>query len=178
MKPWERLSKAMLFRNPWYTVSQDRYVLPGGEVGEYTYVDIPGSTMVIPVLDDGRLVIVRQYRYLMERHSLEFPAGGLKHGISPLENAQHELREEAGYVTESWEEIGRFAPYNGVSNEYCHMFVAKELQKVPPEPEATEEIEVHAFTLDELRDKVLAGELWDGMTINCLALYQWRAERT
>lgn len=176
-RPFDRKSKELLFQNAWYQVSQDRYVLPSGDEGEYTYVDIPGSTMVIPVLDDGRLVIVRQYRYLMQRYSLEFPAGGLKPALEPLENAREELREEAGYATESWEKLGEFAPYNGVSNEYCHVYVARNLERVGNEPEPTEEIEILALTPAEIQEKIESGELWDGMTISCLALYSWRCQR-
>ena len=74
---WQQISRETLFDNPYYRISHDRYRRPDGEIGDYYYVDIPGSTMVVPALADGRLVLVRQYRYLMARPSLEFPAGGL-----------------------------------------------------------------------------------------------------
>ena len=171
MSAWERIDKASVDHNPWYRVSRDRYRLPNGEVGTYTYVDIPGSTMVIPILDDGRAVLVRQFRYLMQRPSLEFPCGGLKEGYTPLFNAQEELREEAGLVASDWRKLGEFAPYNGVSNEYCHVFRARGLAGVEAAPEETESIEIVHLTLDEIRSEIRRGELWDGMTIACLSIF-------
>lgn len=175
---WQRISKETLLQNPYYRLSFDRYQLPNGAQGEYTYVDIPGSTMVLPVRDDGRLVLVRQFRYLLQRWSVELPAGGLKEGVDPLVNAQAELREEAGLEARSWSQIGQFAPYNGVSNEMCRVFLARDLVEVGAEPEPTEEIEVLRFELSELRDLIDRGELWDGMTIASLALYESHQRRS
>lgn len=128
--------------------------------------------MVVPVRDDGSLVMVRQYRYLMQRTSLEFPAGGLPEGVAPLENAQRELKEEAGHAAGRWHELGRFAPYNGVSNEYCHVYLATELTAIGAEPEETEEIEIVFLQPDEVRLQIDSGELWDGMTIASLSVYE------
>jgi 8-oxo-dGTP pyrophosphatase MutT (NUDIX family) len=170
-RKWQQLSKEAVLQNPWYKMSRDRYVLPAGGEGFYTYVDNPCSTMVIPRLPSGDLVLIRQYRYLFQRDSLEFPAGGLKLGLDPLANARAELAEEAGYQAAQWREIGRFAPYNGVSNEYCHVFLATGLTEIGASPEATEEMEVRILSVAEIRGKVAAGEVWDGMTISALALY-------
>ncbi len=173
-RAWSQLRSETLIETPWLKIARDVYVKPDGSEGLYTYVDIPGSTMTIPVLESGELILVRQWRYLMQRSSLEFPAGGLKPGMSPLEGAEEELREEAGYAANSWEKIGEFAPYNGVSNEYCHVFIATGLEEVGVEPESTEEIEVARLTVDELRRQIVSREIWDGMTINCFALYELR----
>lgn len=172
---WQQISKETLLQNPYYRLSYDQYYLPDGSVGNYTYVDIPGSTMVVPELPDGRLVLVRQHRYLMGRTSLEFPAGGLPAGRDPLDNARNELREEAGYEAGDWLKLGEFAPYNGVSNEMCHVYRAAALVEVGAEPEPTEEIEICEFTVDELLDQVERGDLWDGMTLACLRVYEsWK----
>lgn len=172
MTDWERLEKEAVDQNDWYRISRDRYRLPNGGVGTYTYVDIPGSTMVVPVLPDGRLVMVEQFRYLMQRRSLEFPCGGLKEGWEPIANAQAELREEAGLTAASWSELGRLAPYNGVSNEYCFIFLAEEFTDVPVEPEETEQIQIVHLTRDEVRARIIDGSLWDGMTVSAFTLYE------
>jgi ADP-ribose pyrophosphatase len=169
---WTRLSKRTVFSCPYYSLAHDRYRLPGGEAGDYHYVDIPGSTMIVPQLDDGRLVLTRQHRYLMGRPSVEFPAGGLPAGVTPLDNAARELREEAGYRAARWERIGEFAPYNGVSNEVCHLFVARDLAPVPARPEPTEEFEVLQLERAEVGRLIASGELWDGMTIAAFALFE------
>jgi len=169
---WTRLSKETVFSCPYYRISHDRYRLPGGGVGDYHYVDIPGSTMIVPLLGDGTLILVAQHRYLVGKSSVEFPAGGMTPGIEPRANAEKELREEAGYVAGRWEKIGEFAPYNGVSNEMCHVFLARDLQPARAEPEPTEEFEILHLRPEEVRRKIEAGELWDGMTLASFRFFE------
>jgi ADP-ribose pyrophosphatase len=173
---WTRISKETVFSCPYYRLSHDRYRLPGGDAADYHYIDIPGSTMVVPMLPGGDLVLVGQYRYLIGRHSLEFPAGGMKEGFEARFNAAQELREEAGYEAARWQKIGEFAPYNGVSNEMCHVFLARDLTSVAPEPEPTEEFRIVPLSPDAIREKIDAGELWDGMTIASFRFFEswWR----
>ena len=162
---WTRLSKETVLHTPYYRLSRDRYVLPSGATGEYHYIDIAGSAMVIPRLESGELVLVRQFRYLMGRDSLEFPAGGVKPESSPLATAQAELREEAGYLAAAWRPIGSFAPYNGASNEMCQVYLATGLTRVDAQPDVTEEIQVLSLAPAALQARIAAMEIWDGMTI-------------
>jgi len=148
----------------------DRYRLPSGEVRDYFYVRTGGSTMLVPVDDDGRLVLVRQHRYLIGRDSLEFPCGGVPVGGDPDENAVKELREETGLEAARLERIGEFAPYNGVADELCHVYLARNLTHVGAEPEATESIEVVHHTVSEVETRIATGEIWDGMTIAAFAI--------
>jgi len=169
---YSRLSHETLASCPYYDYCHDTYVMPDGNVGNYYYLDLLGSTMAVPVLPDGRFVLVRQHRYLVNRASLEFPAGGLKRGLDPLENARAELREEAGYVAARWTKIGAFAPCNGLSNEMCHVYIAEDLSVVGAAPEPSEEIEVVELTAAEIEEKIRTGALWDGMTLAALRQYE------
>ena len=174
---WTRLSRQPFLETPYYTFSHDRYVRPDGTVGDYHYLDIPGSVMIVPQCDDGRLVLVRQHRYLMDRVSLEFPAGGMEAGASALANARRELREEAGLVAARWARVGEFAPYNGVSNELCRVFVASGLEQVDPEPEPSEELEVVHLPADQFTELVASGQMWDGMSMAAYGYYRlWLGE--
>jgi ADP-ribose pyrophosphatase len=172
---WAQLSTRVIFSSPYYRLSHDRYRLPSGGVGEYTYIDIAGSTMAIPVLDDERLVLVRQYRYLHGRESLEFPAGGLKAEKTALENMQAELIEEAGYEANRWAPLGEFAPCNGASNEICQLFVARDLRSVPSRPEESEELSLVTLTEEQVAQAIIDAEIWDGMTIVAFHFYRARA---
>ena len=171
---WTRLSKETVFSSPYFHFSHDSYVLPGGGVGHYHYVDIAGSAMVVPQLDSGELVLVRQHRYLMQRPSLEFPAGGVKPGSDFLRTAAEELQEEAGYRAARLEPIGEFAPYNGASNEICRVFWASGLTAAVSAPESTEEIQVLALPADEVRRQIAEGSIWDGMTIASFSFFELR----
>ncbi len=173
---WTQISKHPFLQTPWYDISHDRYVRPDGDLGDYHYLDIPGSVMILPVCDDGRLVMVRQFRYLVGRTSLEFPAGGMVDDDAEA-NARRELREEAGLEAGTWRRLGAFAPYNGVSNEVCRVFLAADLVQVEPEPEPSEEIEVVRLPAADLPEMIRDGRLWDGMSLAALRYYELFVEQ-
>lgn len=169
-RPFETLSRETRFTCPYWHLFHDRYRLPSGDVADYHFVHTGGSTMVVPVLPDGRLVLVRQFRYLVQRWSEEFPCGGVSRGVEPDENALKELREEAGLRPRDLERIGGFAPFNGVSDEICHVYLARGLEEIEADPEATEFITVVRRTVEEVEAAVESGEIWDGMTIASLMI--------
>lgn len=165
LRPWKKLTERILFRNPWWTYKLDTYLLPAGGKGEYNYVHTNGSSMVVPVLPDGRVLMVNQYRYLAERESLEFPCGSIKDGSSYDETAWHELAEETGHSSNRFLLAGEFNPYNGVTDEMCRVYIARELYAVAASPDETEEFELVPVTAGEIDRKIRDGVIWDGMSI-------------
>jgi ADP-ribose pyrophosphatase len=165
LSKWRKLTQKELFKNPWWVYRQDTFSLPNGEVGDYFYVHTNGSSIVIPVLDDGKLVMVKQYRYLRDEESLEFPCGGVKAGSNYLTSAAQELEEEAGYTATEMIQAGEFNPFNGVTNEMCRVYVARGLKHVGTKPDPTEEFEQFTFIPAEVEQRILSGEIWDGMSI-------------
>lgn len=172
---WKRLSTELRSRNPWWTYRVDRFALPSGKEGEYHHVHTEGSVMVVPVAGDGRLLLVNQYRYLLDRESLEFPGGGVKPGQTAEAAARAELAEEAGVSARELVRLGSFDPYNGVTDELCALFLARGLVPDPhARPDETELFEVTPLTAAELEARIARGEIWDGMTLAawCLARRQ------
>jgi len=165
LSKWKKISETVLFKNPWWIYKKDETILPNGKPGEYHYVHTNGASMVVPILDDGRVVLVRQYRYLNDRLSLEFPCGGVKDGHTYEETAKLELAEEAGYTTRNLQAVGAFNPYNGVTDEICKVFTAKDLLAVQSIPDETEEFEKVFLTKNEVDADIASGVIWDGMTI-------------
>ncbi len=165
LKTWKKISEAVLFHNSWWTYKKDETELPSGKRGEYHYVHTNGASMVVPVLNDGRIVFVNQYRYLNDRESLELPCGGVKDGHTYEETAKHELEEEAGFIASDWYKAGEFNPYNGITDELCRVFIAKNLTEVLPTPDETEEFEIVSLAPDEVNARITTGRIWDGMTI-------------
>ena len=170
--PWKRIAQVVAARNPWWTYLRDEYELPSGRRGEYHYVHTNGASMIIPVTDEGKLLLVNQYRYLCAKESLEFPCGGVKDGSSYNETAWHELREETGYTTDALFEVGEFNPYNGVTDEICKVFIARNLRYVGGVPDETEEFEYVRLTPGELTAEIASGKIWDGMSIAAGAIAQ------
>ena len=174
LERWKKISSSPVRDNDWWTYRLDTYELPSGRTGEYHYVHTEGSSMVVPVLDDDKIVMVRQYRYLCNRESLEFPAGGVKKGMSYRETAEKELGEEAGYSASQMEFVGEFNPCNGVTDEICQVFLARGLREVQAAPDVTEQFEIIRVTPDNLDRMIASREIWDGMTLAAWALVRSR----
>ena len=165
LKHWKKINTKVLFHNPWWTYMLDRFEIPNGITGEYHYVHTNGSSMVIPIGDDGEIILVNQFRYLCGRESLEFPCGSVKDGMSYLETAQSELEEEAGYRSNQLELAGEFNPYNGVTSEICRVFIASKLEVFGAKPDDTEEFELMYLTPEEIDVLIRQRNIWDGMTL-------------
>jgi len=165
MKPYKPISKAVVFRNPWWKYCLDRVEFPSGKTGEFHYVLTNGSSMTIPVTEDGKLLLVRQYRYTGNRDSLEFPCGGLKEGTTYEETAKSELAEETGFMPEEIRMAGSFNPCNGLLNEICRVYIARKLRYVGAHPDETESFELVRLAMEEMDAYIRDGTIWDGMTL-------------
>lgn len=168
--PFARISSRMLADNPYWEYRLDTYRLRDGSEQPYYYVHTRGSVMVIPIAEDGRAVLVRQYRYLWQRESIEFPGGGIPKGIEPIVQAQRELQEEAGVTADNIEHIGDFNPMNGVTDERCYVFVARGLRPAIKAEDPIEETVALLMTMEELAASIADGTIWDGMTLAAWAL--------
>ena len=143
----------------------DDFEIPGGVSGQYHYVHTNGASMVVPITEDGKIILVNQYRYLGERESVEFPCGSVKAGHGYLETAKLELQEETGRRAGHIEEVGRFNPYNGVTDEMCGVFIASQLEPAAAKPDATEEFELLYCSAREMDAMIRKKTIWDGMTL-------------
>jgi ADP-ribose pyrophosphatase len=169
---WRTVSRETLAENPYWSYLRDHYTLPDGQGGTYYYVHTPGSVMVIPLIDADTILLVRQYRYLNQRKSLEFPGGGQKPGQSALLAAQAELQEETGFTAKQWQQLGTFNPCKGITDELSSVFLATDLDCTSRETEDPFEVtEVERYSPNDIDALIAKGEIWCGMTIAawCLA---------
>jgi ADP-ribose pyrophosphatase len=162
---WNTLLKEEVFSNPWMSIYHNLFELPSGKKGNYVYMHTNGSAMTVPVTADSTIVLVKQYRYLTDNVSIEIPCGGIKEGQTHIEAARAELIEETGYDCKSLKNVGKFIPYNGLSDEFCAVFIAKALVEVGKKPDETEQIEVFTATPNEINTWIKKGKILDGMTI-------------
>lgn len=174
---WRRIATSIVHRNPWWSVRRDEARLPSGADATYYSVETPGSVMIIPIDAAGRFVCVRQYRFLNDRESIEFPGGGVRAGQDAPTAAAAELAEEAG-LAGTLEHIGTFNPFNGVTGELCDVFVARALTTVPADPDATEEFELVHLDAAQFDAAIADGSLWDGMTLAAHRLHLARQATT
>jgi ADP-ribose pyrophosphatase len=137
-------------------------------------VEHPGGVCVLPLLPDGRFVLVRQYRYPTGQFLLEFPAGKLDvKGEPPFEAIQRELLEETGYTSASWQALGTIYTAPGFCNEKIYLYQATGLQLAPNRlgPQEDEALEPVLMSEAEVRQAMAAFEIQDGKTLALLAYY-------
>lgn len=138
---------------------------------ERDLVHYNGAAVILPVLADGRIVLIRNYRYAVGESIYELPAGNLDGAEEPRDCAARELIEETGYHAGTIERLGSFLAAPGSSDEMLHAFLATDLREGPQQLERYEEIEVEVVTPSRVRQMVLSGEIHDAKTIAALGLY-------
>ena len=156
---WLRKTWRYIYTSQWFNLRQDEVTLPNGDEITYTLVDHTGYVLVVPLLEDGRVVMEHVYRYTLQQTLLECPAGGLS-GDEPIVAARRELEEETGYRAGQLTHLGRFASSSGISNEQFDVYLATGLTADGHiERENTEQMEVELIPLNELRTRALQGEI-------------------
>ncbi len=169
------LDSQQVYRGHFLDVRRDQVSLPDGRTAHREYIRHPGAVMVVPLLDDGGLVMERQFRYPMARVMLEFPAGKLDAGEDPRVCGQRELLEETGYRAAEWAYAGVLHNAIAYSDEGIHIFFARGLSRGVQQLDEGEFLEVVTRTPQQLDQLAAAGELTDAKTlIGLLWLQRWQ----
>lgn len=146
-------------------LSLERVREPGGVQATREIVAHPGSVVVLPILPDGRVVMVRQYRHAVRQSLWELVAGGIEPGETPREAARRELLEETGYIARRLKPLVDFFPSPGFLTEEMHLIEARGLTMSKARPEADEYIRTGQFTWAEMLRKLRAKSIRDGKTL-------------
>ena len=166
--PWVQEQSRYTYGNAWLKVREDVARLPDGAATVYGVVESHDAVGVLPLLPNGDVVLVRQYRYIAGRPRWEIPTGGVHPGEDLVAAAQRELGEEAGYEAGALEKILSFDTNKALMAERCHLYRGTALRPVPTQRDQTEFMEVGSFPLDEALAKVYAGEISAAMTVVAL----------
>ncbi len=171
--PWKTLDSRIIYTNAWIRLREDQVIRPDGAPGIYSVVETKIATAVVALDNNLEVFLVGQYRYPTQCYSWEIIAGGTDAGESSLEAAQRELKEEAGLQARQWEQLGSDIQLsNCFSNEIARIYLARDLQDVGAEPEATEVLTMKKLPLAEALQQVADGTINDSLSVLGLLLLE------
>jgi ADP-ribose pyrophosphatase len=170
LDPYRVTGSRTVLHNKFVTVREDDF-LHQGRHGVHYVIQLPQAAAVVPVLDDGRLLLIRQYRHCVGRVLLELPAGRVDRAEDPATAAVRELEEETGYRATSWRLIGRSFPLAGLSDHEAFFYEARGLTPGTRRPDEFEDIEPAPTSPEDALQLMAAGELIDGFCQ--LGLLHW-----
>lgn len=171
-EPPQLLKQKLLYRGRKFAFEVSRLRLPNRAEGDWECIRHPGGAVAVPLTADGKLVLVRQYRFAAQGRLLEFPAGTIEPDEDPATTVEREIEEETGYRAHQWQKLGKFFVAPGYSDEVIHVFLAQQLEKLetPPPQDLDEDMETVLMTPNELEQAILAGEPVDAKSICSLLL--------
>lgn len=171
-EPPQLLKKRLFYQGRKFNFEVSRLRLPNRVEGDWECIRHPGGALAVPVTPEGKLVLLRQYRFAVAGRVLEFPAGTLELGEDPVDTIQREIEEETGYRANKWQRLGQFFLCPGYSDEVIYAFLALDLEllEAPPKQDDDEDIETVLMTPDELEKAILNGEPVDAKSISSFFL--------
>ena len=146
-------------------MQRDSVALPDGKLTAREYIKHPGAVVILPLLDDGTVLMERQFRYPLDRVFIEFPAGKIDAGEDPLACAKRELEEETGYTASDWQFVSTIHNAIAYSDEHLELYLARGLVAGPAKLDDGEFLETFTATIDDLLSWVRDGKITDVKTV-------------
>ncbi len=172
LEPPQLLRRKLFYQGRKFSFEVNRYRLPNQVEGEMECIRHPGGALIVPVTSDGQLMLLRQYRFSVQRRILEFPAGTVEIGEDPATTAEREVQEETGFKAANLKKIGEILLAPGYSDEVIYIFLATGLEKleIPVAQDDDEDIEVLLMSPKRLAEAIASGELTDAKSIAAFAM--------
>nr|WP_263324584.1 NUDIX hydrolase [Neobacillus sp. Marseille-Q6967] len=160
-----------------FKLTIDEVILPNGDKKTFSYLDFNKGVCILPVTNDGEVLVLKQYRHAFKTWEWELPAGSIDAADdSPLETAKRELEEETGYTAEHWLELGNFYPSPGSTAEEIFLFAAAGLTATEQNLENSEQLDVHKISMQELKTLVQNGEFKHGAGLAAILRYKFATD--
>ena len=173
MEKFKRISRDLVAKGAILDYYQDTMQIPNGNIAKWDFIKHKGAAAVVPIDEQGRLIMVRQYRNALERYTLEIPAGGLQTPEEPTRDAAaRELSEETGYHCDQLELLLSIRTTVAFCNEKIDIYVAEHLTPGKQHLDEDEYVQVKAYPLEELVEKIYAGEIQDSKTVAAILAYK------
>jgi ADP-ribose pyrophosphatase len=160
-----KLSSEIIFQGRLLDVRKDEVLLPNGKTSTREWINHPGAVCIIPILPNGKIALIRQYRYPVQSEMIELPAGKLDKGEKPEKCAKRELIEEIGYRSNKLTFLSHIQPAIGFANEKMWIFLAEDLEKTESKLDEDEFIELIPTNLENALEMIWSGKITDVKTI-------------
>ena len=168
--PWKKLASKISFTTPYYVVREDDVLRPDGKPGKYYVLDVPPSVFIVALTNANEVYLVGLYRYTTDMYSWELPAGSAD-SENMLEGAKRELQEETGLVCDDWQQLGKLQAFNGKSNNFQYVFLARDVNETPENKQQEEGIkEVKEVSFAQALKMIDDHEITDSESIAALIL--------
>lgn len=164
------IKSEVVFEGNLLTVRRDTVELPNGKHATRELIQHPGAVAVVPIRNDGKILLVRQFRYPVDQLTLEIPAGKLDPGEEPEACAKRELEEETGYKAKKLRLLSSILTTPGFTNEVIHLYLAEDLVLAEQCPDEDEFIDVEVFTKEEIKKMIENGTICDAKSLLGLLL--------
>ena len=161
----KKISTEIIYQGRLLDVRKDKVRLPNGKSSTREWINHPGAVCLIPILPDGKIALVKQYRYPVLNHMIELPAGKIDKNESPLECAERELEEEIGYRSNNIKYVTKIHPAVGFANEQMWIYLAEDLEKTTLKLDEDEFLDFFPLRLDKALEMIWNGQITDVKTI-------------
>ncbi|MFB2892667.1 NUDIX hydrolase [Aerosakkonemataceae cyanobacterium BLCC-F50] len=166
-EPPEIIKQRLFYQGRKFNFEVTRLRLPNKVEGDWECIRHPGGALAVPVTPEGKLILLRQYRFAAQGRLLEFPAGTIEANEDPFSTIGREIEEETGYRANKWQKLGEFFLAPGYSDEIIYAFLAQDLQPLekPPQQDEDEDMETVFLTPEELEKAIISGEPVDAKSV-------------
>lgn len=172
MEKYERLERNLVYEGSIINMYKDTIQIPNGNIAYWDFIGHNGAAAVLPVNEEGKILLVKQWRNALDRFTYEIPAGGLNTIDEPMKDcAARELEEETGYKSNDLKFLVSLKTTVAFCNERIDVFLAKNLIKTQQNLDEDENIEVHTFELKELLNLIQDGIIQDSKTVSAILAY-------
>ena len=163
-------SRTTVHRGKVFNLVRENVTLDNGVTTDMVFVEHPGAAAIVPLLDETRILMLKQYRHTLRDHIWEIPAGTVDHQESVISCAKRELIEETGFLAGNWQKLAEITPVPGYSNERIHIFLAADIKPARQNLDKDEIIKVHEVKFSEAIKMIQTGEIQDAKSIAGLYL--------
>jgi ADP-ribose pyrophosphatase len=157
--PYRVLSSKAIYSNPWISVREDHVLRPDDGTASFGIVDMKAGSTVLAIDRNSEVLLAREFKYAVERESLELISGGIETGESPLEAGKRELKEEAGLEAAEWVDMGVVDPFTTAIRSANHIFLARDLTEVPRHLDPGEMLDIVRVPLSQAVQMVMSSEI-------------------